>query len=429
MVDKALDHPTKTKRTSNGSCTKQTTEQSKWSELPTDLLELIFIKLLYIDATRFRAVCPLWKNAVNFNSIPRNPWLMLPSSQENNVNSRRFFNPEDRSFYTMKNIFRTFRHPCCVGSSHGWLVLLDRKAVAHIFNPLTRVSIQLPEIGTLVGLPNSFDVEVNAVHKRYRDLNCKAVLSSDPSHNQNFVAAVIFKQQKSKLAFCKQGYKSWIELSNDQRKHLWQYYSDVIFHNDDQLSAILHEGSHGLSVDIWYLNQTPSLMKTIMLQPQLMVGREYHGNFRRTYLVESLGELLFVVRTIGNSYENKNFRYRTKDFYIFKMNRWNSQLEKVECLHDRALFLGGNQSMSLSTRSFTEIKDNSIYFTDDHWSGMNLNYYYYHGTEEDGYIHYGGHDLGVYNLEDRAVKPFDQIDQEHIINPPPFWILPNPAVR
>ncbi|BBG92586.1 F-box family protein with DUF295 [Prunus dulcis] len=59
--------------------------------------------------------------------------------------------------------------------------------------------------------------------------------------------------------------------------------------------------------------------------------------------------------------------------------------------------------MSVSTRDFPELEENSIYFTDG----------------------YGGHDNGVYNIGNKVVKPFDQLDKWKI-DPPPFWIVPNP---
>jgi hypothetical protein len=35
------------------------------------------------------------------------------------------------------------------------------------------------------------------------------------------------------------------------------------------------------------------------------------------------------------------------------------------------------------------------------------------------------HDLGLFNLDDESIKPFYHSDLEKI-DPPPFWITPNP---
>ena len=58
--------------------------------------------------------------------------------------------------------------------------------------------------------------------------------------------------------------------------------------------------------------------------------------------------------------------------------------------------------------------------TDDNWHEMNSDY-----VCED-YL-YVGHDLGVYNMEDKVVKPIcKQCEYAGRIDPPPFWIVPNP---
>ena len=46
----------------------------------------------------------------------------------------------------------------------------------------------------------------------------------------------------------------------------------------------------------------------------------------------------------------------------------------MEFLKDQVVFLGGNQSLSLSTHDFSECKSNSIYFMDNWWSEMDMDY-------------------------------------------------------
>ncbi|XP_061993300.1 F-box protein At2g05970-like [Rosa rugosa] len=423
MVDKAFNTVAQIKRMrfSSNSHAKKTTDQPNWSELPADLLELILKSLTAVDIIRFKAVCTSWMYATKYYPLPQPPWLMLPSNQQNDVNSRRFFDVADkaRTIYTMTNLFRGFSDSWCIGSSHGWLVIVDKKTAVHLFNPLSGGrSIELPEIGTIAGIPRSFNIDVHILHRLCRIHTCKAVLSSNPSRNKNFMAAIIYNKRNSTLAYYKKGYRTWIELYNDHRES----YSDVIFHNDDQLFALVRDGS---SIDLWNLKENPVVITTIRLQPcaiSMVRGeRRYFSSFLKyaSYLVESLDEILLVVRIVVI-----HGLYKTHSFRVFKVNVKNSQLEKVECLHDRVLFLGGNQSLSLSTRDFPALQDSSVYFTDDRWSMMNFNYYYLGEGEKDSHNNYGGHDVGVYSLEDGVVKLFDQIDNRQIIYPPPFWILP-----
>ena len=105
--------------------------------------------------------------------------------------------------------------------------------------------------------------------------------------------------------------------------------------------------------------------------------------------------------------------YHTRLFCVYKLDLSKKMLEKVESLKDQNVFLGGNQSMSLSSHDFSECISNSIYFTDDRWSEMDVDYMY------------GGHDFGLFNLDDEEIRPIYHSDLEKF-DPPPFWITPNP---
>jgi hypothetical protein len=151
------------------------------------------------------------------------------------------------------------------------------------------------------------------------------------------------------------------------------------------------------------------------------------------YLVESLGDLLFVNRVFGNFVNSEGVAideagllhtedthplvcpYRTKQFLVYKLDSIRNTWEKVESLPDRAMFLGGNHSLSLSTSDLHEgCECNTIYFTDDNWDQMNEDYLY------------GGHDLGQFNLASGSLQTGAQCcclcsDR---MDPPPFWIIP-----
>nr|XP_011465654.1 PREDICTED: uncharacterized protein LOC101307698 [Fragaria vesca subsp. vesca] len=313
-----------------------------------------------VDIIHIKAVCTSWMYVVKHYPLPQSPWLMLPSNDQNNVTSRCFYDVAGKpgTFYTMTNLPRLLRF------------MVYRRSIS------------------------------------------KVVLSSDPARNNNFTAAAVFNEkQKSGLAYCKKGYMTWIELYMHS-----ELYSDVLFHGDDQLFAL---GRKGSLIHVWNLKGNPFVTKTITFEPcgretvARVVERFIYGRYE-SYLVESLGEILLVVRTISLRYSP----YRTVSFRVYKVNVTKSKLEKVECLDDRVLFVGGNQSVSLSTRDFSALELNSVCFTDDGWSMMNVNY---NGLDKGDY---GGHDLGVYSLEDKVVKRFDEIDDERIVYPPPFWILP-----
>ena len=99
------------------------------------------------------------------------------------------------------------------------------------------------------------------------------------------------------------------------------------------------------------------------------------------YLVKTSSDFLIIQRTIGNFVNAEGdvvdesylvpvtqplvCPYRTKLFCVYELDLSKKMLIKVESLKDQVVFLGGNQSMSLSSHDFSECISNSIYFTDD----------------------------------------------------------------
>ncbi|XP_062003445.1 putative F-box protein At4g17565 [Rosa rugosa] len=408
------------KSTKRRKRTNTSWSSSKWSELQPELLEMIIKRLSFVGMLRFKAVCSSWNSIARSYAasiINQTPWLTLPSDDDH---TRRFYSLEEKKVYTVKNSFQDFPGASwCVGSSHGWLVILDDpNNIPHLFNPISENrSMELPHIpsttNSLLGSPPFYHV-------------AKAVLSSDPSCNNNFSAAIIYGIQPSRLAFYNHGDEEWTDLNGEH-----QEYCDIIFHND-KLFALADNGC----VEAWDFRK-PSPKKIINLQPASAkeLDLDYTSNRDKfstnTYLVESSDEIMSVVRCIGNfvNEEGKAIHeidvpdepyspcpYRTLQFYVFKLNFAANKWEKVECLPNCALFLGGSQSISLSTKDVSGCEENSIYFTDDRWDEIELL-----GDTDS----YGGHDMGVYNLEDKVVKQFYPFDKWRI-DPPPFWIVPSP---
>jgi hypothetical protein len=81
------------------------------------------------------------------SSLPFTPqhqaaWLMLPGDEEEDAtHSRCILNLAEKKLYKIENVFQPFLDAWCVGSSHGWLILLDEKANPHLFNPFSNARI------------------------------------------------------------------------------------------------------------------------------------------------------------------------------------------------------------------------------------------------------------------------------------------------
>uniref|UniRef100_A0A7N2LY13 KIB1-4 beta-propeller domain-containing protein n=1 Tax=Quercus lobata TaxID=97700 RepID=A0A7N2LY13_QUELO len=255
-----------------------------------------------------------------------------------------------------------------------------------------------------------------------KKLITKAVLLADPSRCKNFVVVVIYGFL-SRLAFVKHGDTTWTNLSDAAD----QVYRDIICYNN-QLYAL----DDNLSVKVWgFQGPSPNEIMTI---PPLTLLKDVDSTRKSSrdicvstqiYLVKTSSELLFIERFIRKSFKELSTEdgtqtvvcsFSTKMFCVFELNLREQRWEKVKSLNDQVLFLGGNQSISFSGLDvFNRCKPNSIYFTDDKWN-----------DEYDTEFSYGGHDVGLFNLDDQIITHFYDSDLEKI-DPPPFWITPNPC--
>ncbi|KAK3430805.1 hypothetical protein EUGRSUZ_E02334 [Eucalyptus grandis] len=115
-----------------------------WEELPQEILELIARRLVIEDFLAFRGVCTSWRSAAakeTYNTKSKTPWLM------NYVDNQRaeFCSPPTGRIYPMRvpgSHVRTLSAP-------GWILASRGDREYHIFNPLSRVSIELPALKKL----------------------------------------------------------------------------------------------------------------------------------------------------------------------------------------------------------------------------------------------------------------------------------------
>lgn len=93
------------------------------------------------------------------------------------------------------------------------------------------------------------------------------------------------------------------------------------------------------------------------------------------YLVESSGDLLQVIREV--EWEDVDAahppRYYTSTFEVFKLDFSTRTWSQVNDLGGNALFLGHNRSISISTKDFSEFKQDCIYYLDNYLEGYSEN--------------------------------------------------------
>ncbi|KAK9037626.1 hypothetical protein V6N11_022530 [Hibiscus sabdariffa] len=258
----------------------------------------------------------------------------------------------------------------------------------------------------------------------------KAILTKKPENNNGNYGLVLLCNNSEEIAYHASGSNYWTVLEASHPP-----YQDIICH-ENHLYAL----SDNNSIEVWDLRNGGGRFEKksdIVFQfPDRSLAKL--NSLRdvctmRFYLVESCGDLLFVVRFIGDYVDwdgtllseydlltedcnhPKVCPYRTFLFHVYKMDFKELKWVEMDTLGDCTLFVGGNQSISVSTRCLLNCGKDCIYFSDDCWEKM-----------EEDYL-YGGHDMGIYNLSDGSLKPIYEFSLDKI-QPPTCWIIPDPAV-
>lgn len=137
---------------------RDTSKSKSWSELPPDLLDLVFKRLTSADFQRAKSVCSSWLSSSR-QSAPRNnhqiPWLILfPKTGENK--SWRLFNPEEedklyRARREEEDLGSEFAKSFCVATCGNWLLMRDPLFTLYIVNLFTHETISLPPVESQLG--------------------------------------------------------------------------------------------------------------------------------------------------------------------------------------------------------------------------------------------------------------------------------------
>jgi hypothetical protein len=368
-------------------------------------------------------------------------------------------------------------HAICIGSSHGWLAYISRlDCSVFLWNPFTTTPlISLPPIHTLSSItviPRE-DVDEDEILKRYEgDTLChkwksayesdddsfpdfgfkvewdcpdqsqsfytrsakrlilylirKIVLSSVPTSDDCIIVALLGLSIHRSIAFCKPGDKSWTFVEPPLKKYF--DIVDVIHFNDQLFYTITPCGCTLYVYDLADLSSPKSyLIKTYFEDEHLSLLEEYVRKScgKRFYLVESSGELLWVCRYITNKMNNdgeiivNSNNIESSDqtimFDVYRFDFSQNTWDPIRCIGDQVLFVGTNQSLSLSIHSFPSLKANCIYFTDD---SCEIHKKYPPWCK--GYV---GNDYGHYELGGGYV--FGELCRfgDGRVLPPPFWVM------
>ncbi|KAL6499884.1 hypothetical protein OROGR_027794 [Orobanche gracilis] len=383
-------------------------------------------------------------------SAPALPLLMLPPSREGgkgSVTAYNLYSPALEKVISIKK--RGEEHDRSgvdesrvVGSSHGWVALFNEKREdgdLFLWDPLSGRQIKLPP---MKALPDAYPK-----HNYGRAGVTKVIISCSPDKKEECRAMMIYGGGE-RLAFCRPfvSNSKWTRIGDlryEEDGEIWgRSYQEFVYSASRELFFCVTKNGE---LEAW--DPSPKLQWRVHLPKEEGEEEEFSGVELLNYLVfdEQSAQLLLVKRHVlermgpdgtyvkhplecDGTYDDPDldpfdecdrYPHKTIAFDVDRLDN-NGGASVIRLTRPRptagiTIFLGINQSFAISA-PHDQLKPNSIYFTDPH-PGVCM--------RETSV--YGGHDIGVFNYENRTFSacyyPCD-VSSLKIIMPPPFWFTP-----
>ncbi|CAL9192667.1 unnamed protein product [Musa hybrid cultivar] len=328
--------------------------RAMWAGLRSQLVKLTSQFFTSVDDyLRFRAVCKSWRSAVPHrpDHLPTQiPFLLVTSTTEPKMGPA--YRLTAASAGNVRSLPNT-ANMICIGSSFGWLILVSEKGcLINLFNPVTAEDIRLPRLDgpTFADVVPPGDEIVIVIEK--------AVLSSDPTLDRDFVAVVFILGVNIRWLTWRHGDESWTANANPGVQ-LSSRMRDVVPYGNRILCAI-----YGHNDDWAVLRVDPGPPARATIAAWYAMPSCVPRTTDLTYLVVSAGKLLLAApRYNDNRTANENITpgYRVFRLELGGISRPVVAIE-VEDLHDRILFLSPSSSVSVSAEDFFGLPGNAIYF-------------------------------------------------------------------
>ncbi|KAF8080252.1 hypothetical protein N665_0962s0009 [Sinapis alba] len=306
-----------------------------WSELPLDLMQLIFERLSFTDFESAKSVCSSWQTGWR-QSKPNNkiPWMILFPEEKNYC---LLFNPEDREekLYKTQHLGDNFATSyTCVATYRSWLLMdpcfNNREDLGYILNILTLERINLPL--TSKGI-------------------CSAILWIDDKTKDYLVVG-------ETLVYLKKGYNSWKQISEGIQKDIvFKDHKLYCLDKDNELRIFDFSGEFPLQVSRVRVGRRyvrPQILSCLIRSPGY--SPNFHDAHKTKNVVVTVGGDVFIVKGKNPS------RSHTWNFKIFKMDS-SKGLEEIVSLGDEAIIL--DLGITVVAKDLEGVISNSIYFTAD----------------------------------------------------------------
>ncbi|XP_009418359.3 uncharacterized protein LOC103998580 [Musa acuminata AAA Group] len=327
--------------------------RAMWAGLRSQLVKFTSIFFTSVDDyLRFRAVCKSWRSAVPHrpDHLPTQlPFLLLVSTSEPRIGAAfRLTAASAGNVLPLPN--RANR--LCIGTSFGWLILLCMKdRLINLFNPVTAENIRLPYLDVLSFADVVSDGDGPVIVAE------KAVLSSDPTLDRDFVAVLFTRGVTIRWYTWRHGDESWTANANFLVQ-ITVRMRDVVPYDNRTLCAIYGENDYWAVLKVDPGPPGRATIAACYAMPYC-VPRTYYPS----YLVVAAGKLLLAASHYDNWTASGNI---IPEFRVFRLEPGDisrpAVAVEVDDIHDRILFLSPSSSMSVSAEDFFGFQGNFIYF-------------------------------------------------------------------
>ncbi|KAJ1269421.1 hypothetical protein BS78_07G210400 [Paspalum vaginatum] len=320
-----------------------------WSDLPPELLSLVFLRLpTRADRAFFPAVCRTWCSAARQSCLPPPspvPWIVLPSA----------------GTVTSMPPGETFRFPDGNGARYHtscgeWLVLSPRNDDScFLMNPFTRATMPLPRLSSYsyyehpVELGDGMDPDIDSEETwRLHNKDSEIYVLSLVVCSTRLIAAIVSVQfgYRAAIALCRPGAAAWSVSAHDECRELSHM---VFFHG--KLYALYNDPRDDCTEDlirIDIVDEHDSDVPRVSRIDRLIWGACWPmsidtggDDYCLSYLLESHGSLLAVRRNISFKTDHCGYLVGSSKLEVLKADLEQHMWADVRTLgNDQALFLG-----------------------------------------------------------------------------------------
>ncbi|CAN6804013.1 unnamed protein product [Brassica oleracea] len=315
-----------------------------WSDLPLDLLILVFERLSFTDFQRAKSVCSSWLS-FSRQCVPKDhiPWVLL-FPKNNETNSCMLFNPEeeDKLYKTQLDLGLEFANSSCMKTYGSWLLMQNLQLNLYIVNLFTHERINLPPVKSQFGM-----TKIQS-----------PVFWIDDETKDHVVSWALTNKYRVVYSISKTGDNSWnkIPIASSCLDMVYKDHKLYLLSYSESLKIFDFSGEIPQQIVVAEKHTVPPL---VFYQP-VNVRWLSMSIVATSIVVTATGDVLKVVKKWTP-------RSRSWSFRLYKVYSLGfKEDERVYSLGDEAMFL--DLGITVLANDNAGISRNSIYFCDCNFS-------------------------------------------------------------